>query len=315
MPAYPDAPSPPRIALKVDVATLRGTEQGVPRLAELFSRHRAGATFFFTLGPDHTGRAIRRILCSGASSRARGASITDRYGVKALLYGTLLPAPDIGKRGADTMRMVRDAGFEIGIHAWDRVRWVDGIGMADAAWTLREMQRAVARFESVFGAAPRVHGAPGWQTNVHSFRLTQRLGFDYCSDTRGVCPYIPVIDAEIVACPQIPTTLPTMDELIGLGDTSTENVSQKILHTAATTPAPAGHVFTLRAELEGLKLLPSLDRLLHAWREAGIQLLSLGAYLEALSAHSLPRHRTAIDRNARTNGILTVQGSEFLPWR
>jgi peptidoglycan/xylan/chitin deacetylase (PgdA/CDA1 family) len=47
-----------RIGLKVDVATLRGTREGVPALVELFRRHGVGATFLFTLGPDRTGRAI-----------------------------------------------------------------------------------------------------------------------------------------------------------------------------------------------------------------------------------------------------------------
>jgi hypothetical protein len=176
------------------------------------------------------------------------------------------------------------------------------------------MERAVERFNDIFSAPPRVHGAAGWQMNVHSYRLTQRLGFDFCSDTRGTCPFIPVIDAEIVACPQIPTTLPTMDELLGYDGTTVGNVGAKILHMAAAIPAPAGHVLTVQAEIEGLKLLPVLDAVLLAWSEAGIQLLSLGAYLEAAGAGSLPRHRTAVDRVAGRIGSLAVQGPEFLPY-
>jgi hypothetical protein len=48
--------------------------------------------------------------------------------------------------------------------------------------------------------------------NREAFRLTQRMGFVYASDTRGTHPFLPVIKAEIVACPQYPTTLPTLDE-------------------------------------------------------------------------------------------------------
>ena len=50
------------IALKVDVDTLRGTREGVPRLLALLKRVGAGATFFFSLGPDHTGRAMLRVF-------------------------------------------------------------------------------------------------------------------------------------------------------------------------------------------------------------------------------------------------------------
>ena len=44
-----------RIALKVDVDTLRGTLEGVPRLVEILARRRVCATFLFIVGPDHTG--------------------------------------------------------------------------------------------------------------------------------------------------------------------------------------------------------------------------------------------------------------------
>ena len=303
--------APPRIALKVDVNTLRGTKLGVPRLMELFARHRAGATFLFSLGPDHTGRGLKRILRRGFLSRMKRASVLEHYGVKTLLYGTLLPGPDIGRRCADTLRSVRDAGFETGVHCWDRVRWQDGAATADAEWTAHEMQRAVERYESIFGEAPRVHGAAGWQMNVHSYRMTQRLGFDFCSDTRGFCPYVPIVDAEIVACPQVPTTLPTIAELMMREDTNADNLSATLLGLAASTIAPAGHVLTLHAEIEGLKLLPVLDALLQTWKRSGVELLSLGAYLEAASERNLPRHRTAVERISGRD--LAVQGPEFLP--
>ena len=48
-----------RIGLKVDVDTLRGTREGVPRLVALFKRHGIDATFYFSVGPDNTGRAMR----------------------------------------------------------------------------------------------------------------------------------------------------------------------------------------------------------------------------------------------------------------
>ncbi|MGH8759084.1 MAG: polysaccharide deacetylase family protein, partial [Burkholderiales bacterium] len=93
------------------------------------------------------------------------------------LYGTLLPAPDIGRKCADTMRSVRDAGFEVGIHTWDHVLWQDKVAAADAEWTRRQMELACDRFEEIFGEPARVHGAAGWQMNRHAYRLTQRLGF------------------------------------------------------------------------------------------------------------------------------------------
>ena len=50
------------VGLKVDVDTLRGTREGVPRLMALLRRLGIDATFYFSVGPDNTGRALRRVL-------------------------------------------------------------------------------------------------------------------------------------------------------------------------------------------------------------------------------------------------------------
>lgn len=300
----------PQLALKIDVDTFRGTREGVPRLVEMLKRHEAGATFLFSLGPDHTGRAIRRALRPGFMKKVGRTSVVSHYGIKTLLYGTLLPGPDIGRRCAGVMRKVRDEGFEVGIHTWDHVRWQDGVGSADALWTAKEMGLAVARFRDIFGEMPDVHGAAGWQMNVHAYRRTQSLGFRYASDTRGSHPFIPVINAEIVACPQFPTTLPTLDEMIGLDGVTEGNVAQRLLEKTA---APNGnHVFTLHAELEGMKLAPALDRLLEGWKSQGYSLVCLRSLVAEYPHGSLPLHAVVDAPAEGRSGTLATQGPAFL---
>ncbi len=299
------------IALKVDVDTYRGTREGVPALVELLKRHEAGATFLFSLGPDHTGRAIKRLFRRGFFGKIRRTSVVSHYGLMTLLYGTLLPGPDIGRRCAEIMRGVREAGFEVGIHTYDHVRWQDGVADADPAWTRREMEHARERFREIFGEDARVHGAAGWQMNRHAYRMTQSLGFDYCSDTRGSCPFVPIYQAEIVACPQLPTTLPTLDELIGLDGITAENVADHILKLSADG-RESGHVYTLHAEVEGMKLKPVFERLLQGWREMDCRLLSLADYFDALPNKNLPRHDVTRGEIAGRSGSLALQGDEFL---
>jgi peptidoglycan/xylan/chitin deacetylase (PgdA/CDA1 family) len=173
------------LALKIDADTLRGTREGVPNLVEMLRRHEAGATFLFSVGPDHTGRAIKRVFRPGFFSKVHRTSVVTHYGVKTLLYGTLLPGPDIGRRAGDVMRSVRDEGFDVGVHCWDHVKWQDGLEGAGAEWTGRQMQLACERFTDIFKEPPLTHGAAGWQMNVHALRLTQVMGFEFCSDGRG----------------------------------------------------------------------------------------------------------------------------------
>lgn len=300
-----------KLALKVDVDTFRGTREGVPRLVETLQKHGAGATFLFSLGPDNTGRAIKRVFRPGFMKKVSRTSVLEHYGLKTLMYGTVIPAPDIGRRCATTMREVRDAGFEVGIHTWDHVLWQDTVATADARWTAQQMQLAYDRFEQIFGATAQVHGAAGWQMNRHAYRLTQRLGFDYCSDTRGGHPFIPIYNGEIIACPQLPTTLPTLDELLGLNGLTPDNVAEHVLELSSSAPV-TGHVYTLHAELEGMKLMPVFEKLLEVWRNAGHELVSLKDYFAGLDVKMLPRHTVATGEIAGRSGTLALQGGEFL---
>ncbi len=295
------------LALKIDVDTYRGTREGVPRLVEVLQRHNAQATFFFSLGPDHTGRAIKRVFRPGFLGKVSRTSVMKHYGIKTLLYGTLLPSPDIGKKCADIMRMVRVAGFESGIHCYDHIRWQDYVVNMDAEWTRRELQRAVDRYTEIFGEAPHSHAAAGWQMNRYALRLMQRFGFKYSSDTRGTHPFIPTWQAEIIACPQLPTTLPTLDELMNRDGITLENIAQHILKLTAV-PSATGHVYTLHAELEGGKWLPIFEQLLQGWQKQGYELVSMQQYLQGLDVAGLPRHEVVMREVEGRVGKLSVQG-------
>ncbi|TMG84791.1 MAG: 4-deoxy-4-formamido-L-arabinose-phosphoundecaprenol deformylase [Betaproteobacteria bacterium] len=303
------------LALKIDVDTLRGTREGVPRLLDILRRHDAGATFLFSVGPDHTGRAIRRVFRPGFFEKVQRTSVVRHYGVRTLLYGTLLPGPDIGRRAGELMRQVRDEGFEVGVHSWDHVKWQDGLDGACAEWTAKQMGLACERFTDIFKEAPRTHGAAGWQMNVHALRLTQALGFDYCSDGRGTHPHLPVWNAELIRCPQLPTTLPTLDEMIGTDGITEDNAVDRLLESTASPPASpafAGHVFTLHAELEGMRLAGVLERLLAGWKAQGYRLVSMRTLYESLQALALPRCEVGPGTIPGRSGTLFSQGGEFL---
>ncbi len=312
------------LALKIDVDTLKGTRIGVPALIDALKKHQAGATFLFSVGPDHTGRAIKRVFRKGFLGKVKRTSVVSHYGFPTLLYGTLLPGPDIGKRCSDILRKTRDEGFEVGIHTWDHVKWQDGVGDADAAWTRQQMERAQSRFTDIFKTPARTHGAAGWQMPKHALRLTQEMGFDYCSDGRAelpdATPHFPVVNAEIIDCPQIPTTLPTLDELIGLDGCTETNVQDHLLQLTGTAPkiqasrAPmSAHVFTLHAELEGMRLLPVFEKLLSGWKAQGYELVATNTVYQNLDRIHLPYFEAKSGTVPGRSGNLLLQGKPFLP--
>lgn len=291
----------PLIVLKIDVDTYRGTREGVPNLIRLLKKHQARATFLFSLGKDHTGWALRRAFRPGFFQKVSRTSVLEHYGLKTLMYGVCLPAPDIGAECVEEMRAVHRAGFECGIHTWDHVVWQDNVRRRGETWTIKQMRLATERFRKNFGAPPKTHGAAGWQMNPYAFQQLDDWGMQYASDGRaalnddgslvnhGAGPYRLQIDGKLMSCVQLPTTLPTLDELLGR-EINGQLVDQTNL--AATllqlTAEPRHHVFTLHAELEGQKLAPILDQLLTGWTEQGYQCASMADLYNMVKEKTLP---------------------------
>jgi undecaprenyl phosphate-alpha-L-ara4FN deformylase len=295
------------IVLKVDVDTFIGTRDGVPALLALFKKHQVKATFLFSVGPDHTGRAIRRVFRPGFLSKVSRTSVVSHYGIRTLLYGVLLPGPHIGKKLAPLMRQVLDEGHEAGIHCHDHVLWQDYVAGKDYSWTRRQMDLAFDAFVAALGTKPTTLGAAGWQINSHAILIEEEMGFAYASDVRGRAPFFPEIDGRASSCMQLPSTLPTLDELIGTGGLDEANVHQEIIRQSEA-PLPAGHVFTLHAELEGMKLLPILDALLTHWRGDGRRFLTLQALHESLDPEHVPVKAIQWGEVPGRSGELAVEG-------
>ena len=114
------------VALKVDVDTFAGTRDGVPALLAEMERFAVKATFYFSMGPDNSGKAIRRIFTrKGFLKKQLRSGASSTYGVKTMLYGTLLPAPMIAASLPDMLRAVEQQGHQAGVHCWDHVKWHD----------------------------------------------------------------------------------------------------------------------------------------------------------------------------------------------
>ena len=293
-----------RIALKVDVDTLRGTLEGVPRLLAMFARRGVQATFLFSVGPDHTGWALRRVFRRGFLSKVSRTSVVRHYGLRTLAYGVLMPGPDIGRQGVAPMQQCLAEGHECGLHAWDHVYWQDNVRGQDASWTRAQMMLGHRRFCEVFGLPPATHGAAGWQINAHALTQIDEWGMTYASDGRGHAPYRLAINGRACAHVQIPTTLPTFDELIGIDGVDEENVYQPLL---AQTMGESDQVFTLHAELEGALLAPAFERLIDGWLAQGHMLVPVAVLARTLDRERLPVKALAFGEVPGRSGELMIE--------
>ncbi|GAM09757.1 putative 4-deoxy-4-formamido-L-arabinose-phosphoundecaprenol deformylase ArnD [Geobacter sp. OR-1] len=266
----------PIIAFKVDVDTYSGTRDGVPHLVEILGRFGIRATFYFSMGPDNSGKAIRRIFRRGFLRKMMRTGAPSAYGLRTMLYGTILPPPYIAERLPDTLRSVEQAGHEVGIHCWDHVKWHDYLPWLPKQTALMELGRASAAFEEVFGHRTRTTAAPGWTVTPDSLEIQDAMGLAYCSDSRGTRPFYPVMEGRRFNTLQIPSTWPTLDEILGESGITTDNINDHYLSLVR----PGLNVHTIHAELEGNAYSATFTALLERLSEMGVRFATLGEAAE-----------------------------------
>jgi undecaprenyl phosphate-alpha-L-ara4FN deformylase len=271
-----------RLALKIDVDTDRGTRWGVPNLVADLQEFKAPACFLFSLGPDQTGRAITRVLRPGFFKKVSRTSVIELYGIRTLLNGTLLPAPHIGQRNGHIMRAVREAGFEVGIHCFNHYRWQDYMQTMPLEEVAAEFEAAAAEFQRIFGVPAQTAGAAGWQSNARSREVYDRAGLLYASDTRGCAPFFPRIAGRVFRTLEIPSTLPTFDELMGRPEFPEHAIVE---HYLSLLREDRPNVFTLHAEIEGMGKRPLFRELLAACRRRKVELIRLDTLARELLAN------------------------------
>jgi len=111
---------------------------------------------------------------------------------------------------------------------------------------------------------------------------------------------------------ELPTTLPTLDELIGRPDLAGTTPVQHLLSlTDPSRPGavPKDHVYTLHAELEGRKLAGDFEQLLAGWKAQGYRLTSLGEYHASLDQGQLPAREVVYGSIKGRSGVLALESN------
>jgi undecaprenyl phosphate-alpha-L-ara4FN deformylase len=266
------------IALRVDVDTVRGTRDGVPRLLSILERHGVRATWYLTLGPDNMGRHARRLLRPAFLLKMLRSQAASLYGWDILFRGTLWPGTVISRHFQAQLRMPAQAGHEVGVHAWDHHRWQVGVDtLADDALEA-QFNLACDAFEDVIGRAPESAAAPGWRCSERVLRFPRSRALRYRSDCRGPArPFRPRVDGTVLDQPQIPVDLPTYDEAQLPASGRDEAWNARLLALIADGKP---HVLTVHAESEGGAKAACFDDFLSRATAAGHAFAPLSAMLE-----------------------------------
>lgn len=273
------------LSLRVDVDTLEGSLEGIPTLLRLLDRHQMQASFYFSFGPDNSGKAIRRVFRKGFLEKMRRTNGVKLYGLKTMMYGVILPAPIIHQRAAEQMRSARAAGHEVAIHAWDHVQYHDLLDRKGRRWLEDWFARAHEAFGSVFGEAARGAVSPAWRSNDDTLEIQESYGLDYAGDCRGTEPFYPVVRGKVLKTLQVPTTLPTLDELLGLEGRGPDQVNQELW---GLLRPDALNVYALHTEVEGGALHACFDDFLAGLKAREVRLRTHADWLPELLAKEPP---------------------------
>ena len=264
------------LGLKIDVDTYVGMKQGVPRLLSILRHFRIPATFYLSIGPDASGRAILQLIKNPRFLKKMLRTNAGRlYGMKTALYGTLLPAPMIALSFPELVEQIIAGGHEVEFHAWDHRRWQDELYKRPSEWIEDWFEKGIMAYRRLVKKDPSSFGAPAWLIDNRVLEIAAKYPFHYLSCTRAEGPFI----HEISGLMEIPSDLPCFEE-IG----APQGVSRilKILNNGGI------HILPVHAEVEGGIWGRHFIKLCEKLRSSDIRILPLSEIRTLLESEVLP---------------------------
>ncbi|MFF7066131.1 4-deoxy-4-formamido-L-arabinose-phosphoundecaprenol deformylase [Pseudomonas sp. NPDC008258] len=288
--------------LRIDVDTFRGTREGVPRLIDLLEEADIKATFFFSVGPDNMGRHLWRLAQPAFLWKMMRSQAASLYGWEILLAGTAWPGKPIGRELGPLMRRAQAAGHEIGLHAWDHHGWQAYAHQWSPAQLHEQIRKGHDCLSNILGQPVRCSAAAGWRADTRVIEAKEAFGFHYNSDCRGHGAFHPRLSDGRDGTPQVPVNLPTFDEVVSPA-LPVDTFHDLVLKRMACGP---GNIYTIHAEVEGMRLAPKFRELLQRVKQQGIGFRPLGEMLSE-SSGSLPCAQVVRGRVKGRQGWLGVR--------
>ena len=265
-----------RLGLKIDVDTYLGMKRGVPRLLGILDRFDAKATFYLSMGPDASGRALLQLvknpLFLKKMMRTKAARL---YGLRTALYGTLLPSPMIALSFPDLVQMIISKGHDVEFHAWDHRRWQDELATKSMEWIEAWFDKGMAAYRQVVGSDPKSFGAPAWLVDDRALAVLSKKPLHYLSCSRSSVPF----RESVTGLPEIPSDLPCLEEI---GIERGVDILISILERGGT------HVLPVHAEAEGGIWHAHFVKFFEEFSRLGYDILKLEEIKDRLPLDTLP---------------------------
>lgn len=296
-----------KFALKIDIDTYHGAKYGVPNLLRLLKEFNIKATFFATLGPDKSGRAIIRIFTRGFLKRMAKLGPVKTYGFRTMFYGTLIPAPVIANKCSQILLDIKKQGHEVGLHAYDHAKWQDSLHKMSLEQIENELGLGIKLYQQLFGQLPKCFAAPGWQCNENSLIAEDHCNFTYASDARGKYPFFTKVNSSKIRTLQIPTTLPTFDELF-MRDISEGEIIPKMISFLT----PEGYnILNIHPEFEGTARIGILKNFLEELTKKNIEFFTLSNIAENILNNKKENYCTLVSHGKYSgrSGYVALQGA------
>ena len=269
------------LGLKIDVDTYIGMKRGVPRLLSILNHYGIQATFYLSMGPDASGRAVLQLVKNPRFLKKMFRTNAGHlYGMRTALYGTLLPSPMIALSFPDLVEQIIEAGHEVEFHAWDHRRWQDELHKRSSEWIEDWFEKGVSAYRKLARREPYSFGAPSWVIDDRVLGIVRKYSFRYLSCTRAKEPFI----HEISGLMEIPSDLPCLEEI---------GVPQGVSRILQILKNGGMHVLPVHAEVEGGVWSRYFVEICETVRGMDLEILPLSKIREFLLSEKLPvrKHR------------------------
>jgi peptidoglycan/xylan/chitin deacetylase (PgdA/CDA1 family) len=264
------------LGFKIDVDTYLGMKQGVPRLLPILDRFGIQATFYLSMGPDASGRAVLQLIKNPRFLKKMLRTNAGRlYGIKTALYGTLLPSPMIALSFPEVIEQIITAGHEVEFHAWDHRRWQDELSKRSSEWIMDWFEKGILAYRKLMKKDPSSFGAPSWVIDDRALEIAKKYPFHYLSCTRAKEPFI----HDISGLMEIPSDLPCFEEI---------GVQQGVPRILQILKGGGIHVLPIHAEVEGGIWSKYFIELCKKVRNTNFQILPLSKIWALLESEALP---------------------------